>query len=139
MTQIQILINFLIAILIGSLTAYFADSRGRNPVAWFFIGMFFGILGFLSLFIFPKITDDTSKESVELAEQIAPRLSDKWFYLDEAHKQFGPVTLSEFVELCKEKKIIPSTYVWTDGMHEWKRLETLNDLLRYVQDKIKKL
>lgn len=130
MTPLQIVVNFFIALLVGSLTAYMSKGRGRNPVPWFFIGMFFGILGFLALFLFPIVKDEPARS---IARTLEPQLPEKWFYLDEKHVQFGPVGLSELALLYKETKIEPSTYVWSEGMEEWKKLGELSQLLTQIK------
>ena len=39
----------------GIISAYFAHRQGRNPYRWFFIGLFFGMLGCFALLFVPKM------------------------------------------------------------------------------------
>ena len=125
------LFNFVLALLFGMLTSYLAQARGRNPLVWFFIGAGFGVFGILALFFFPVEKEEPKKAFVdEITVVPEPVLPDRWFYLDEQHAQYGPVTLAALQVLWKEKKISASTMVWCEGMQEWKRVGELESLLK---------
>lgn len=134
------LVNLLVAILIASITAYIAKRRGRSPMLWFFLGAFFGLLGMLALFLFPVVKDPATEEKGQIEvipkqETVSPEspedqvLADGWFYLDSEHQQYGPVTLSELKLLFEEKKIDSSSFVWREGMQEWKKVSELSQLV----------
>lgn len=117
---IQIFITFVFWVALGALTAYLAEKWKRNPLPWFFIGMLFGVFGLLALYLMPQVEEKTSK--VE-AEPIPDPFSLKmWFYLKEG-EQIGPVA---FDKLKREWK--DSTYVWSEGMAEWKKIGDLPEL-----------
>lgn len=44
----------------------------------------------------------------------------RWYHLQEG-RQLGPVDLQTMRELVLEGVIGPATYVWADGMPEWRR------------------
>jgi hypothetical protein len=144
------LINLLVAILIASITAYLAKRRGRSPMLWFFLGAFFGLFGLIALYLFPakkdseaageesgKENDEGRREIEVVPTQVTVASTDaedqipteSWFYLDSEHQQFGPVTLSQLKALFEEKKISTSSYVWQEGMQEWKKLGELPQLV----------
>ncbi len=135
------LLGFIVALLIGALTAYLAKGRGRNPPIWFFIGTAFGIFGLIGLFLFPIVragekTDTGSNE--EMGERGTSQISkdstskdnrslilppaEQWFYLDSMHKQHGPHSFSELESLWRQHTIGPESYVWHEGMNEWKKI-----------------
>lgn len=49
--KLQVLINILIPVLFGCLTAYLAEKRGRSKAWWFWVGALFGLLGFFILLL----------------------------------------------------------------------------------------
>ncbi|MCE5293795.1 MAG: DUF4339 domain-containing protein [Chlamydiales bacterium] len=120
------------AALIGTLTGYLAKGRGRDPIKWFLIGMLCGIFALIALYLFPVVEQ---KEVTQTLPPIAPKpvedeLSAKpWFYLDEKHVRYGPEPLDTLKLRFKDGDITKRTYVWTDGMEGWKRLEELPDIL----------
>ena len=145
-------------VLIGALTAYLANGRGRDPVRWFFIGMLCGVFGLIALFFFPVIPQEgqegsksnrdrnkfqnesgnqsgnqsgpqVSPESTQIVTPIVEDpLAKPWYYLDEKHQKYGPIAVDSLEKLFIEKKITSRTYMWTQGMEGWKRLEELSDL-----------
>lgn len=132
-------LSLVIAILMGSLTAYIAKGRGRSPSIWFFIGMFFGIFGLIALFFFPaiKAEEKTSivrqvphaEPSPPVVEAVDPLATREWFYLDSQHKQLGPVPVGTLQELWKDKVVGEGSYVWCEGMENWKKVSDIPLLL----------
>jgi hypothetical protein len=45
MSDIELIITLVILVGCGVATAVIAGNKGREPVMWFFVGFFFGILG----------------------------------------------------------------------------------------------
>lgn len=132
------------AAIIGTLTAYLAKGRGRDPTKWFFIGLLCGVFGLIALFLFPVVTQEDEKQQGGKAEGVvlppvapavveAPLAANRWFYLDAKHERFGPVAEDALQVLFQEEKITSRTYVWCEGMEGWKRLEDLPELLERLQ------
>jgi hypothetical protein len=133
-------------LLMGFSTAYFAQQRGRNPYLWFIIGIFFGLLGLLFVFLLPVVNADGSGSGFEEKDIIkgedssgdspdffAPSKSHDffikdWFYLDSQSKQYGPISFDLLKKLVEEEKIQRSSYVWCVGMTGWKRIEEFDEL-----------
>ena len=67
------------------------------------------MLGNIALFF------DKKKVSEEQTPASFPPLVDQhdWYYLDEEHKQHGPVAYSQIKALDEE------TYIWHEGMQAW--------------------
>ena len=49
--------NFIVIVVwlaLGGVCSYYAKERGRNPIGWFIIGLVFGLLGLITLFLIPN-------------------------------------------------------------------------------------
>lgn len=108
----------------GTITAYFAQKRGRDLFAWFLIGMLLGILGLIILFL---IADRSKVEpEKDVPEPILPHVASKdWFYLDDNRQQHDPVSTEELKSLRERGEISSDTYVWSEGMEDWKKLQEI--------------
>lgn len=126
-------------LLVGFSTAYFAYQRGRNPYAWFMIGVFFGLLGLLFVFLLPVVNaneaelNERGNDSQEVLTLLPSRethdfLVKDWFYLDSQNKQEGPISFAILNKILEEGKIQKSTFVWCEGMGDWKRIEDFSEL-----------
>jgi hypothetical protein len=145
-STIHLLLAIILSLLFGWLAAYFAQSRGRDPFLWFFLGMFFGIFSIVLLFFLPNlgpkkegqeqdesdffITNDNDLEMIlpetrALYEDYGKR---EWYYLDKERKQKGPVSFNFLKTVWDEGGLEDTTYVWSNGMSNWERLNKVNKL-----------
>ena len=136
-------VALVLALALGGVTGFLAKRRGRNPLAWFSIGVLLGALGLLMLFLLPNrqktpvwgmnATPPPVQATVMLApESSAVVLKEHWYYVD-AEGQKGPSELQEMTKAWKSGAISAASYVWTAGMHEWKQicdLPLLNERLK---------
>lgn len=107
----------------GGAGAYLAKQRKKDPVLWFFIGAFFGLLGVLYLYFFAK---PTQKKIVAPLVQhppvrqvpLAPQKY--WYYLDQENQQFGPMSYDALNQAWKDGKVSVDTYVWNEDLENWK-------------------
>lgn len=141
-----IILSIFFWLLIGAATAYYAQQRGRDPFIWFIIGICLGLLGLLLLFILPVMEEvkqgsaesrssdlistveseeDFKNESLKKNQDYLVR---DWFYLDQARKQQGPATFDALKKFWMEGKIGLMSFVWCEGMENWKKIEELSDL-----------
>lgn len=130
----EILLTVALWILMGTATSYFAHQRGRDPFAWFLIGMLLGILGFLLLFLLPRAEPPKEDPEFELEELVGEipkpvpqesyRFKD-WFYLDDKQKQFGPLNFQHLRKIWEQGKLSDSTFVWSEGMQDWRKIQDL--------------
>jgi hypothetical protein len=133
----ELLVVILSWLVFGGAASYFASQRGRDPFAWFMIGMLLGILGLLLLFLLPPLESD-KKETVD-PEEIAPVISEPaerltdWFYLDKNRIQVGPVAFNALKRAWDDKEITIETLVWREGMGEWKKVAELPSLREVLQ------
>nr|AFD03126.1 hypothetical protein [uncultured bacterium W5-77b] len=141
------LITIIFGLLMGSVTAYFASKRGRTPSLWFAIGVLFGMLGLLALFILPNFAEDKEKsatmaakdgDAIEVEGKISSLdttltadeeiISQNWFYLDDKHKQHDAVSLEALKKIWKEGEISEFTFVWAEGMAQWQKIQDISQL-----------
>jgi hypothetical protein len=158
LTGSQLLISLLILLVIASLTSYYADKKGRNSTAWFVLTLLFGPLVSIVLLFLPSLNksqgdlqqrppknpinnlENYSKTSLaslnsqsssedQASQQLSFLKEDKlWYYLDEEHQQYGPISLIGLKELWNTGRVRLATYVWSEGMDKWKKIEELPDL-----------
>ena len=128
-------------IVLGVLTGYCAQRRGRDPVIWFFIGVLFGIFGLIALFLMPATAPENAVIPVKDAPLEFPKeepkienLGKEWFILDQEHKQQGPMSFQFLKAKWGESSINPTTFVWSDGMTEWKRIRDLPDFMEKISE-----
>lgn len=127
-------------LLMGISAAYFANQRGRSPYVWFAIGILFGLLGLLFVFLLPVVNKDeleleqgdsgVNKESFTLlpAYKNHEFFIKDWFYLDSQHKQQGPVSFDILKKMLQDETIQRSSFVWCEGMLDWKKIEEFGEL-----------
>lgn len=51
-----------------------------------------------------------------------------WYYLDPTHSQQGPFEFLDLAKLRKEEHLSERSFVWGEGMKEWKQLSELPHL-----------
>jgi hypothetical protein len=138
--------------LIGVATAYFANQRGRDPYIWFAIGIFLGLIGLILLMVLPPLTEGTENSKNSAAQSLpsssvileatppmlteAPKhdyLIKDWFYFDKASQQQGPITFDALKALWLEEKINPLSFVWSEGMDQWRKIGELDELSKALQ------
>ncbi len=112
---------------LGAVSAHFAKKRGRDPVAWFFIGFLFGLLGFAVLFILPAIEEEVASEPKGLGDAFKGR---EWFYLNAEGKQVGPLPFGDLDLAWKSGVINEETYVWSEREADWQRIKEIRRLRR---------
>jgi hypothetical protein len=142
--------TFFLAIVIGLITGYLASYRGRNPYVWFFVGVFFGMIGLLFLFLLPAVNDDEIKsdeeiKSGELGEAVLNNTEEKlgleqeellksqWYYLDSEHKQSSALSFDDLKNFWVKGIVKDVTYVWREGMEDWKKIHELSSLMESLR------
>lgn len=145
-TDPNMLLSFILLLLIASFTAYYANRKGRNPILWFIIGVLLGIFAPLILLFFPTIKSesnnglptmtvsnpDPSLQHLPPSPQLEIKRTEEedklWYYLDQNHQQMGPVSVIALRELWNRGQLELNSYVWTDGMEQWQKVENLSEL-----------
>ncbi len=138
----HMLYSFIILLIVGSMTAYYANRKGKNPLLWFVLGMLIGLFAPLILFFLPSNkpeekfpTMSVSNPDPSLAQlasplEIPPSIEENklWYYLDKDHQQMGPVSIIALRELWNRGQLELTSYVWSEGMDNWERVDNLPDL-----------
>ena len=122
-------------LLFGGAASYFASQRGRDPFAWFIIGMLLGVLGLLLLFLLPPIGASTAeKEEPMPTKEVTqpPARLVEWYYLDANRAAVGPLPFSQLTKASFEGLVKSDTLVWSQGMSEWKRVDQLQELKSHL-------
>ncbi|WP_068468204.1 DUF4339 domain-containing protein [Candidatus Protochlamydia phocaeensis] len=140
----HMLFSFIILFIIASLTAYYADRKGRSFTVWFILGVLLGIFAPLILFFLPSISEtdkDTGEPTMTILHpsadlqnlpktppppfeqsEVAEKL---WYYLDKDHQQMGPVSLIALRDLWNTGLLELNSYVWSEGMGQWQKVDDL--------------
>jgi hypothetical protein len=112
------------------------------------LGFVFGVLSLIVLLLLPPVRQ--ADEGIGMKEELpAPRPASStlepaqepqrisyqeeeklWYYLDQNHQQYGPISLIGLRELWNTGKVELTSYVWTEGMEKWEKVESLPDLQR---------
>ena len=129
----------LMSVILGISTAVTARFRGRSPQKWFFIGLFFGWLGLLLLYILPskvlgeeiKVPPIPSETPVEKLEQ--SERGGEWFFLDREKNVCGPVTDRILKDKWKEGQLSSESWVWNESIVDWKQISRVQSLLDWLQ------
>lgn len=148
----SLFVSITLWLLIGGTTSYVALRRGRDPYAWFAIGILLGLLALLLLMVLPDLAKGEKGESdnkndkdemnneimdVMVTPALEPSQQDvlakDWFYIDRDYKQQPAVAYNVLKELWDAGKIDTKTFVWSEGMPEWKRIGDLPNLLESLR------
>lgn len=117
----------ILGLVMGSLGAYFAFKRGKNPYLWFAIGALLGLIGILFLFFSPV----EKKKGEEKASTPPPHpfTLREWYYLTPTQESKGPLKYETLLELWKKGELSAENYVWQEEWSEWKQFsEVLKSL-----------
>lgn len=141
--------NFLLSIIILFIisigAAYYAEKKGRNPMIWFIIGLLISVFALIILYLLPPIERENEDEfevkrnqgfsnykpNSSLGETMSDKLPEEdtlWYYLDSNHAQFGPVSIVALKELWDTGRLNLESYVWSQGMENWKKVDELENL-----------
>lgn len=140
-----LMLVFVFNIIWGVACMYFAKKRGRtDPTSWFLLGFLFAIFAFAVLMLLPskpqemQLAAETKAVTAQTKEAQTQRLEPPvltttlekrdWFYLDQNHKQQGPIDLNTLKLNRSSGLITDKTLMWSEGMLDWKQLEDLSYL-----------
>jgi hypothetical protein len=138
---ISILIAWLIS---GAVTALIAKQKNRNPIAWFFIGLLFGVLGILAITVLaakPSKKDaevasvaisearsesalpaDSGRSHLGPVKRIPTNKSLQWYYLNKNVDTIGPLTVDDLRRQIFDNKLDGSTYIWCEEFADWSQI-----------------
>lgn len=121
----------------GAACAYFAQIRGRDPIAWFVLGMLLGIIAFAVLMFLPSLDPSVApkeegEEELEEPLVVENNHLQEWFYMDDTHLQKGPISFFALQKLIDQGDLTRDSYVWSSGMSEWTAIKNLPDLMTSI-------
>ena len=126
----------LLGILIGGITAYIAQIRGRNLFLWFGLGVLLGVFALLILLLLPS----EREEEIEMQKKMKEEQKESeiftnaiWHFLDKEHKNQGKGAFEEVKKNWEEGSIDPATLVWAEGMGEWEKIENVPELIKNLK------
>lgn len=128
----------LISCIPGSLCAYGATKRGRRSFIWFAIGVVFGFLGLLALYLLPKKQHSSPLKPSPYSFPTPDERHELWHYLNKAAQAQGPMSTYALCSAWTKREIDASTYVWNEKMSDWKRVSDLPDLFGHLKKDTKK-
>jgi hypothetical protein len=119
----------------GTLCAYLAHKKKKNPYLWFGLGFCFGIFGLLFLFLQsfaqakqkepPPPLVVKKPEEKPFLHSLSSYADKVWYYIDEKNQQIGPLSFDLLEKKAKTGLISLSTLVWNEEFPEWKKLQEL--------------
>ena len=123
---------------VGWLASFLAERRGRNPMLWAFLGIFFGLLAVALLLLLPKVNESNSKQSrasapAEPKVAIEKPSDSLWYYLDRNRNQQGPMSLYALQTAWHAKELSSSSYVWSEEIEAWTALEKVPKLYQWIK------
>lgn len=156
----QLFLSFIVSTFCAFAAAHFAEKKGRSNLGWFILGFTFAIFALVVLYFLPPlkeeklINEEREKEnlneeeivlessnteavssSLPLPFETQPDLVNQlWFYLDKDHQQIGPVSFIALKEEWRQGLINLHSYVWSEGMEKWQRVDELAELKLHLNE-----
>ncbi|MBS4170803.1 MULTISPECIES: DUF4339 domain-containing protein [unclassified Neochlamydia] len=140
------MVSFFLLFFLAAFSAYVAKQRGRDPLIWFMLGILLGIFSLILLFVLKPFENDQTGPKNKIEENAIPKYetlaedrgevseeNKEWFYLDQAHRQQGPIYFRELYTLWLDNKITSLTYVWSEGMADWQRINELPKIYKRIR------
>lgn len=144
MTFLNHFLTLVMGVILGFITAHFAVRKGRDPLIWFIIGLFFGFLGLIVLYFLqptgftPSVDTAQTEKNEPPAVPLLPvteTLPAAWYYMDKFWQMQGPVSLDQLKSLFVRNEVSVNTPVWSETMHDWKSVKDLEMLLKFLEKK----
>ncbi len=129
-TGLQLIACMIFWVIQAKLCANLAIKRGRDTFTWSIAGLMFGFFALLLLYFLPSAKTAIVKKNLEksLLPQDPTLVEKFWYYLDSEHTQQGPVSFEGLKIALSEEKINPQSYVWNEGLDDWKPLSEVTTL-----------
>lgn len=145
-STMQFILSFIFSTIFAFICAYYAEKKGRSPLGWFILGFLFTFISLIVLFFLSSLKKENGNlptmtvmppdpDMIEKEEALTPPPFEKykeenqlWFYLDQDHQQIGPVSLIALRALWNRGLLELNSYVWTEGMDQWKKVDQLPEL-----------
>lgn len=85
----ELVVQLVVMAVFGVACALIAQSRGRSPVGWFFIGLLAGCIGLIILLVIPdlKVQEERERRLVAENRRLRERLRKDRMVADQRHEQ----------------------------------------------------
>lgn len=153
----SVYLALVIWMVMGGLAAYLAQKRGRNPIFWFFVGLFLGVVGILVLVFLPEKKETPPMKAAHASIQASTyhpfsthediptangepkiRLSTSpsihWYYVNHEKTSSGPLSFDEIKSAYKEGKVVGDTLVWNEEIENWMPLKKFHNYKLEFED-----
>ncbi|MEY4672510.1 MAG: hypothetical protein RL148_294 [Planctomycetota bacterium] len=86
---LQLVVQFVVGAVFGTVCAVLAPKRGRSAVGWFFMGFFFNCLGIIVLMLVPdlKLEAERNRRRNEEARRLREQLKKERQVADQRHEE----------------------------------------------------
>lgn len=132
--------TILILLTVSNLISIYAESRGRNRLVWFALGICFGLFALVALVYLPSLKSEAEPvrgKGVDLTPPkvvVDPFAHDEWHFIDINGKQRGPVDHIDLKLAWSDGIATKEAFVWREGMAEWKKICEVNGLEKYLSE-----
>lgn len=119
--MMQTLLSFVIFLLFGVICSFVAKQKGRDPVAWYILGMLFCLLALIVLFLLPPLhaqQEDIEENEDQKLSGIQPEdknansyPQNEWFYIGEEKRAQGPIAF-DLLKKCGAKVAFRQTLLF---------------------------
>ena len=149
----SVLLGGAILLVMGMICGHTAKTyKNRDYRLWFVLGMLFGLISLIILYIMPakkKLTEAvqanststkanpsvTNAEALKIANMNPlPMITNQWYYLDSDNTQVGPLSFQRLKDSYLDGTLSDTNYVWNEDLSEWKKLSELPEYLDILKE-----
>ena len=77
----------------------------------------------------PDYESEQQTAGFEMHELLPDYIDKEWYYLDTNRQQQGPVQFDRLKATWRDGKLTSETFVWSEGMDNWKKVDELPGFL----------
>jgi hypothetical protein len=136
----MIVLSLLMGIICGYITMLIAERKGRNPLLWCVLGVFFGIFAIIAIVLLPPAVSRSGGQDEGVIEIKATRVEPEprvpvegWYALMSDRNQIGPMSLHRLKEMFVAGELTKESYVWHETMKEWSEIGNMVELLKILE------
>ena len=105
---------------------------------WSIIGFTFTFMGVGLFFLVDFLQKKrlAQQTPITIYAEPEPKEEDKtWYYLDQGQHQIGPLMLRDLEKAWDESVINENSYIWKEGMSQWKKIKELPEIKKDLAKK----
>ncbi|NGX31716.1 MAG: hypothetical protein K940chlam8_01092 [Chlamydiae bacterium] len=149
--ELYLVFLLLVSLLFALLIQQAAKLRGRSPRLWFVLGICFGLLALVALYLLPQksikeekvipvavnnqaMPEEPKENDPSFIETPKNNDASYWYFINQDKKTIGPMSFEHLCQEYFEGKLQQRTYIWADHMTDWERLESMSRLSAELAD-----